>query len=113
MAHFAEIDESGLVLRVLVVPDEEEHRGQQFLADDLLLGGKWIKTSYTGKIRKNFAGAGFQYDAERDAFIPPKPFPSWSLNEQSCQWEAPSPAPKDGGPYRWDEDALAWVEADA
>lgn len=103
MAHFAEIDETGLVLRVLVVPDEEEHRGQQYLADDLLLGGMWVQTSYNRNIRKNFAGIGYRYDEALDAFIPPRPFDSWILDLGSCDWVPPMPAPDDGKRYHWVE----------
>ena len=109
MAYFAEIDNTNTVTRVLAVPDSEEHRGQEFLANDLGLGGTWIQTSYNHRIRKQYAGIGYTYDAERDAFIPPKPFESWILNEETCLWDAPTPYPTDGGIYRWDEDTLAWV----
>lgn len=87
MAHFAEINQDNLVVRVLVVPDSEEHRGQQFLADDLLLGGRWVQTSYNGRIRKNYAGIGFTYDEQRDAFIPPKPSEDAILDEDTCNWK--------------------------
>ena len=120
MAHFAEIDKDGTVLRVLVVSDDQEDRGQEFLADDLGLGGTWKKTSYntvagehrTGgtPFRKNYAGIGFKYDATRDAFIPPKPFASWVLNEDTCVWDAPTPMPTDGKLYTWDEDTTSWKE---
>ena len=89
------------VIRVIVVPDDQEHRGQDFLADDLALGGTWLKTSYNtyGGVhlndgtpyRKNYAGVGFTYDAQRDAFISPQPDPSWTLNEETCLWEDPNP----------------------
>lgn len=84
MAHFAEIDETNTVIRVLVVPNEQEHRGQEFLADELGLGGTWIQTSYNSKIRYNYAGVGFIYDPIDDAFIPPMPecnHPELELNE--------------------------------
>jgi hypothetical protein len=73
MAHFAEIDENSIVTRVLVVSNEQEHRGQEFLANDLGLGGTWIQTSYNGKVRYNYAGVGFTYDPIDDAFIAPAP----------------------------------------
>jgi hypothetical protein len=76
MAHFAEIDNNGVVLRVLVVPNEQEHRGQEFLASDLDLGGTWVQTSYNATIRKNYAGIGMFYDVQRDAFISEQPFAS-------------------------------------
>lgn len=107
MAHFAEIDSNNIVQRVLVVPNEEEYRGEQFLAVDLLLGGTWLQTSYNGKIRKNFAGIGYTYDPVRDAFIPPKPYQSWLLNEETCRWFAPVPIPE-GGAYLWDESTTSW-----
>lgn len=112
MAHAAEIDENGVVLRVLVVNDEEEHRIQDHLAIDLGLGGTWVQTSYNGRIRKNYAGIGFKYDAERDAFIPPMPLDSWVLNEDTCRWESPVPYPTDGKFYVWNEDVINWVEAE-
>jgi hypothetical protein len=129
MAHFAEVNNSGIVLRVLVVPDLEEHRGQDFLANDLSLGGVWIQTSFntsggvhydskTGEpsddqsksFRKNFAGIGLIYDSNLDGFITRKEIESWVLNEETCQYEAPTPYPKDGKDYRWDEPTLSWVE---
>lgn len=108
MAHFAEIDGNGIVQRVLVVPDDQEHRGQEFLADDLGLGGIWVQTSYNASIRKNFAGVGFSYDAALDAFVPPRPFASWNLDTTTCQWAAPSPPPSER--HVWDEATLTWKE---
>ena len=117
MAHFAKI-ENGLVTQVIVVGNadtanaegvELEHIGAAFC--ERLLGGEWKQTSYNGRMRKNYAGIGYTFDAGRDAFIAPQPFPSWVLNEQTCQWEAPIPMPTDGKMYSWDEDAKAWVEA--
>ena len=108
MAHFAEIDNDNKVVRVLVVPDEQEHRGQDFLANDLGLGGTWIQTSYNARIRKNYAGIGFDYDQSRDAFIAPKPFDSWLLDEETCQWKAPIDYPTDGIMYQWNEDKKDW-----
>jgi hypothetical protein len=108
MAHFAEIDENGVVKQVLVVPDAQEHRGHEFLADDLGLGGTWVQTSYNARIRKNYAGIGMTYDAGRDAFIAPQPYASWILNEDTCQWEAPVPYPTDGVMYTWNEETTDW-----
>ena len=108
MAHFAEIDENNIVTRVLVVPDDQEHRGQEFLANDLALGGLWIQTSYNSRIRKNYAGIGMTFDPIRDAFIAPQPFASWTLNEETCRWEAPTPYPTDGLMYEWDETDTDW-----
>jgi hypothetical protein len=89
MAHFAEVNDRLEVVRVLVVPDAQEHRGQEFLANDLNLGGRWIQTSYNGNIRKNYAGIGMYYDENRDAFIAPRPTPEYELNEETCRWELP------------------------
>ena len=110
MAHFAEINQIGIVTRVIVVPDEVEAIGSQWCHN--LLGGNWVQTSYNNTIRKNFAGIGYVYDEERDAFIPPKPFISWTLNEETCQWQAPIPLPDDGKRYSWDEQTLSWIEID-
>ena len=88
MAHFAEIDNDNIVLRVLVVDNSLEHRGADFLANDLGLGGTWIQTSYNNNIRKNYAGIGYTYDSVRDAFISPKPeIGTWILNENTCRWD--------------------------
>ena len=87
MAHFAQIDNNNIVLQVLVIPSFQEHRGQQYLANDLNLGGIWKQTSYNNRIRKNYAGIGFTYDEIRDAFIPPKPGDNYILNEDTCLWE--------------------------
>ncbi len=89
MAHFAEINENNIVIRVLVVSNDLEHRGGEFLANDLGLGGTWIQTSYNGNIRKNFAGIGYTYDANRDAFIAPEPVESIGFDEETCQWVVP------------------------
>lgn len=106
MAHWAELDDNNVVLRVTVGNNAEPDEGYQWLIDNL--GGRWVKTSYNGTIRKNFAGIGYTYDETRDAFIPPKVFPSWILNEETCLWEAPVPYPADGGFYIWDEETTSW-----
>ena len=110
MAHFAEIDNDGVVLQVLVVPDAQENRGQEFLADDLGLGGTWVQTSYNANIRKNYAGIGMTYDAVRDAFIHEQPYASWVLDEETCQWKAPilQPDSIDGEIWTWNEENLKW-----
>lgn len=108
MAHFAEIDENNKVLRVLVVDDTQEHRGHDFLANDLGLGGKWIQTSYNNNFRKQFAGIGYYYDENNDVFISPKPYTSWILDE-NYDWQPPIPRPELGMWY-WDEVTLDWVE---
>jgi hypothetical protein len=132
MAHWAELDSNNVVTRVLVGDNNDPagDEGYQWLIDNL--GGTWVKTSYNavaGKwrnpetneitdnpgFRKNYAGIGYTYDAQRDAFITPKPFNSWILNEDTCIWEAPIPRPEtDEGPdakiYVWNEESLAWDE---
>lgn len=105
MSHWAEIDENNTVLRVLVGNNSEPDEGEAFMNS---LGGTWVKTSYNGNIRKNFAGIGYTYDAGRDAFIPPKPYESWLLNEDTCVWEAPVPYPNDGVMYTWNEELADW-----
>ena len=119
MAHWAEIDADNIVVRVLVVADDKED-GQTYLADELGLGGTWKKTSFNTHggvhsnggtpFRKNYAGPGYKYDATKDAFIPPKPFASWSLNNNTCVWEAPVARPTDGKLYAWDEETTTWKE---
>lgn len=111
MAHYAFLDQDNLVTEVIVGVDENE-----------LIEGKdpevWygefrnqkcVRTSYNGKIRKNFAGIGFSYDEDKDAFIPPKPFDSWQLNNETCLWESPVPYPTDGRIYFWDENVIDWT----
>ena len=110
MAHFAEINTENKVVRVLVVPNSEEHRGQEYLSNDLGLGGIWIQTSYNNNIRYNYAGIGYTYDSTRDAFIAPKPYDSWVLDEDTCRWTAPIPYPQDDKKYYWDEATVSWIE---
>jgi len=105
MSHWAEIDENNIVLRVLVGNNSEPDEGEAFMNS---LGGTWVKTSYNGNIRKNYAGIGMSYDAERDAFIAPKPYDSWILDEETCRWEAPVAYPTDGIMYVWDEETTDW-----
>ena len=107
MAHFAEIDENGTVLRVLVVGDDQEHRGQDFLANDLGLGGTWVQTSYNHRIRKQYAGIGYKYDADADVFIAPKPYDSWTLDDNH-DWQAPIAKPDDEKLYTWNETKKKW-----
>jgi hypothetical protein len=107
MSHWAEIDENNIVTRVLVGNNSEPDEGEAFMNS---LGGTWVKTSYNGTIRKNYAGIGYSYDAERDAFIAPKPFDSWILDEDTCRWEAPVAYPTDGKAYTWNEDNTNWEE---
>jgi len=112
MAHFAQIDENSTVIQVIVV--------EQVVINTGLFGdpATWIQTSYNTHggvhsqggtpLRKNYAGIGYTYDISRDAFVPPKPYPSWILNEDTCLWEAPVPMPEDGNQYLWDELSLSW-----
>jgi|TARA_R100000455_G_C6209048_1_gene77189 hypothetical protein len=117
MAHFAEIDENNSVQRVIVVHnnelldengEEKEALGVAFCKN--LLGGTWLQTSYNKNMRKNFAGIGFTYDIVRDAFIPPKPYDSWVLDEATCLWKSPVAYPSDENYYEWDETNTKWVE---
>lgn len=107
MSHWAEIDENNIVLRVIVGDnnDPNNDEGYTWLLDNF--GGTWIKTSYNGNIRKNYAGVGFYYNDKLDAFISPSPYPSWILNKDSCLWEAPIKKPDDGF-FTWNEDSKSW-----
>jgi hypothetical protein len=117
MAHFAELGENNTVLRVIVVSNddcldaggnESEAVGAEFCRN--LLGGTWKQTSYNGNIRDRYAGVGYTYNSELDAFIAPQPYPSWSLNEETTDWEAPVARPEGEGMYTWDEDGQVWNE---
>lgn len=101
MSHFAEID-NGIVKRVIVA--------DQTFIDSGRVGSpeSWIETSYDGTVRKNYAGVGYKYDQNRDAFIAPKPYDSWVLDEDTCRYNAPIEKPKDSQEYRWDEETLIW-----
>lgn len=113
MSHFAKV-ENGIVTQVIVI--------EQDVLDTGLWGdpASWVQTSYNTfggvhrlggtPLRKNYAGIGFTYDTERDAFISPQPFNSWTLNEDTCLWEAPTAMPNDGKTYTWDEESLSWKE---
>jgi len=117
MAHFAQLDKYNVVTQVIVVHNNElmdngvesEAKGISFCK--LLYGANttWKQTSYNGKFRKNYASIGYTYDEQRDAFIPPKPFESWILNETVYHWNSPVPKPTDGNNYRWDEETISWV----
>lgn len=117
MAHFAQLDENEVVLQVIVVHNNElidngvesEAKGIAF-CQSLFPGTRWVQTSYNANFRKNYAGLGFTYDLNLDGFIAPQPYPSWLLNQQTCQWEAPVPYPNDGKSYYWDEETLSWIE---
>jgi hypothetical protein len=104
MSHWAQIDENNIVTQVLVGPNYGDEGEAFFNA----LGGTWVKTSYNGNIRKNYAGIGMSYDPNRDAFISPKPFNSWLLDEDTCRWQAPIEYPTDGLMYQWDEELTDW-----
>lgn len=116
MAHFAEIDANNIVTRVLVVDDLHQADGQNYLANELGLGGTWIQTSYNTiggvhtnggtPLNKNYAGIGYTWDGT--GFHAPQPFPSWKLNADSYLWEAPTPMPTDGKLYKWVESDLNW-----
>jgi hypothetical protein len=110
MAHYAFLDDRNIVTEVIVGVDETELiEGKDPEAWYSEFRGQVCKrTSYNGKIRKNFAGIGYTYDSERDAFIAPKPFHSWKLDEETCQWVAPIDYPADQGLYTWNEDSLDW-----
>ena len=120
MAHFARINSTtNIVIEVNVVNNddiqnlpfpESEPVGIQFLVPWFQEGTYWKQTSYNSSFRKNYAGIGYTYDPVRDAFIPPKPFASWVLNEDACLWDSPVPYPTDGKMYRWDETTTNWVE---
>jgi hypothetical protein len=115
MAHFAKLDENNIVLEVNVVnndvldPSDEETSGIEFLRE--WSGGytNWKQTSYNSKFRKHYAGIGFKYDEELDAFISPSPYPSWVLNTVTCEWSSPVPKP-DSGLWVWDEPTVSWKE---
>lgn len=110
MSHFAELDENNIVLRVLIGDNNMPNEGYDWFVENL--SGRWIQTSYNANFRKNYAGVGFKYDAERDAFIPPQPYNSWLLNEETCLWEAPVPHPTDGKIYEWDEETTSWISVE-
>ena len=115
MAHFAQLDDYDIVQQVIVVGNEillddsnveSEEKGIEFCKT--ICPGKWIQTSFGGNFRKNFAGIGYYYDRVRNAFIPPKPYASWMLNEDTCQWESPVPYPDDIRSYIWNEEQFKW-----
>jgi hypothetical protein len=119
MAHFAELGEDNIVLRVIVVSNddckdsegnESETVGAEFCRN--LLGGTWKQTSYNGNIRDRYAGMGYTYRSDLDAFIAPKPYPSWSLDEETTEWEAPVARPTDDKHYTWNEDEQTWDEVE-
>lgn len=118
MAHFAQLDESNIVIEVIVINNdvimidgqESEDAGIVFCKSLYGVDTRWRQTSYNSNFRKHYAGIGYTYDPVLNAFIPPKPYPSWLLNTETCNWEAPVPYPQDGKMYSWDESTLSWVE---
>jgi hypothetical protein len=120
MAHYAFLDANNIVTEVIVGKDENEDGILWELHYGAFRNQVCKRTSYNTRggvhtsggipYRKNYAGIGYTYDESRDAFIPPKPFNSWVLNETTCLWDAPTPMPEDGKPYRWDEDTTSWIE---
>ena len=117
MAHFAEIDDSNIVTRVIVVNNNEclDDNGNESESVGIarcveLFGGTWVQTSYNARIRKNYAGIGYTWDSGRDAFIPIKPFASWVLDESTCRWKSPVAFPNDGNKYEWDESTTSWKQ---
>jgi hypothetical protein len=109
MAHYAFLDSNNVVTEVIVGKDETDtsEDWEQFYGE--IRGQVCKRTSYHGNIRKNYAGIGYTYDSTKDAFIPPQPFSSWALDEQTCKWIAPTPYPNDGNLYKWDESTITWV----
>lgn len=107
MAHWAELDENNVVLRVTVGSNDDPDEGYGWLMENL--GGRWVQTSYNDNFRKQFAAIGFTYDEQADVFIAPQPFPSWSLDENH-DWQPPVPMPDlvEGKGWRWNEDTLSW-----
>lgn len=118
MAHFAQLDENNTVIQVIVVANEaimidgveSEDAGIFFCKSLYGIDTRWRQTSYNGNFRKHYAGIGYAYDPVLNAFIPPKPYPSWLLDTENCNWVAPVPMPDDGKMYTWDEENQQWVE---
>ena len=111
MAHFAKLGIGNIVEKVEVVSNDiatNEQAGVNFLNNLYNTSVVWKQTSYNNNIRKNFAGIGYSYDQTRDAFIAPKPYPSWILNENTCRWGAPVSYPDDNNRYEWDEENTTW-----
>jgi hypothetical protein len=104
MSHFAEIDKNNIVVRVIVA--EKNFINTGFVGDEF----NWVQTSYNNNFRKNYAGIGYSYDKSRDAFIPPQPYPSWLLDEDTCLWDSPIPRPDDDKHYKWNETTTSWDE---
>ena len=119
MAHFAELNENNIVQQVIVVHNNElldennqesEQKGIEFCKSLFGLETIWKQTSYNGNFRKHYAGFGFTYNEQLDAFVSPQPFPSWNLDEETCLWVPPIPSPNDGKFYNWNEETMSWEE---
>ena len=117
MARFAKLDSNNIVIKVIYIDDDmitdiagikQESLGIEYLNKTFGFHPRWVQTDPNCLFRKNYAGIGFTYDHIRDAFIPPKPFDSWTLNENSCLWEAPVAMPDDGQQYQWNEETTSW-----
>jgi len=113
MAHYAFLDQNNIVTEVIVGKDETDTTQDWEQYYGAIRGQVCKRTSYNGNYRKNYAGIGCTYDAQRDAFIAPQPYPSWTLNEETCGWYPPTSMPTDGKRYSWNEATLAWVEVTA
>ena len=119
MAHFAELNENNIVQQVIVVHNNElldennqesEQKGIEFCKSLFGTETIWKQTSYNGNFRKQYAGFGFTYNEQLDAFVPRQPFPSWNLDEETCLWVPPIPTPNDGKNYNWNEETMSWEE---
>jgi hypothetical protein len=110
MKYFAELNTSNIVIRVCPFDDSVQNEEQAFKITPLTNNHRWIETFIDGSQRKNYAGPDWTYDKNKDAFVEPKPFNSWILNEDTCRWKSPVPYPNDGKFYSWDESILNWVE---
>ena len=117
MAHFAKLDGNNNVLQVVVVDNENlvdengnesEEVGIQFL-NEVFNHASWRQTSYNGNFRRHYAGVGYKYDSVRDVFVPPQPYPSWTLDQSTAEWRPPTPCPDDGIERKWDEQNRRWV----
>lgn len=121
MAHFAQLDNDNKVVQVIAVNNDalgnmdfpaSDAEGASFCRSLFGADTTWVQTSFSGAFRKNYAGVGYVYDGTRDAFIPPRPYPSWVLDETTCLWATPIPYPEDGNLYSWDETTMSWVISD-
>lgn len=119
MKYYAKLDDNNTVVTVIVIPEDQDYRGPEFIKEDLNLDGRWLKTcentfaneTVDGSVpfRKNFAGVGYYYDEDMDAFIPPKMYDSWHLNVEKGIWEAPIPMPNDTTILGWDDLEQTWI----